>query len=134
MKDSTKKLALGAVIAGAVGYVAGILTAPKSGKETRKDIKDKAGQVLAEAEKRLKQLHTELASLLKEGHGMLDKLSGKARAELEKAMTTATTVKEKARELLSAAHEGTAEDKDLEKAVKEANKAVEHLKTYLKKR
>jgi len=43
MKKETK---FGLVAAGAAvaGYVAGILTAPKSGKETRKDIKDKAGE------------------------------------------------------------------------------------------
>lgn len=133
MKDSTKKLALGAVVAGAIGYVAGILTAPKSGKETRKDIKDKTGQVIAEAEKRLKQLHTELNTLLNEAKQIADKLHGKARTELEKAMIAAAAAKEKARELLSAAHEGTAEDKDLDNVVKEVTKAVDHLKTYLKK-
>lgn len=36
------KLAVGAIIGAATGVVAGILTAPKSGKETREDIKDKA--------------------------------------------------------------------------------------------
>lgn len=133
MKDATKKIALGAVIAGAVGYVAGILTAPKSGKETRKDIKDKASQLMAEAEKQLKQLHTELNSLLSEARAMAEKLHGKARTELEKAMIAAVAAKEKARELLSAAHEGTAEDKDLDKAVKEVTKAAAHLKAYLKK-
>lgn len=133
MKDSTKKLALGAIIAGAVGYVAGILTAPKSGKETRQDLKDTAGRVLAEAERRLKSLHTELGSLLAEARKVAETLSGKARAELEKAMVSGAAMKEKTREILSAAHEGTAEDKDLEKAVKEATKAVEHLKTFLKK-
>lgn len=134
MKDATKKIAIGAVIAGAVGYVAGILTAPKSGKETRKDIKDKAGQLMVEAEKRLKQLHTELNNLLNQGRKVADKLNGKARTELEKAMIAAAAAKEKARELLSAAHEGTAEDKDLDKAVKEVTKAVEHLKVYLTKK
>lgn len=134
MKDATKKIALGAIVAGAVGYVAGILTAPKSGKETRQDIKDTAGRVIAEGEKRLKQLHTELTALIKEAQAGVEKLSGKARTELEKAMVTATVAKEKARELLSAAHEGTAEDKDLQNAVKEATKAVDHLKTYLKKK
>lgn len=133
MKDSTKKLALGAVIAGAVGYVAGILTAPKSGKETRQDIKETASRVIAEAEKRLKSLHTELASLLVQARAVAETLSGKAKVELEKAMVNGAATKEKARELLSAAHEGTAEDKDLEKAVKEATKAVEHLRTFLKK-
>lgn len=133
MKDATKKIAIGAVIAGAVGYVAGILTAPKSGKETRKDIKDKASQLMVEAERRLKQLHTELNTLLSEAKKMADKLNGKARTELEKAMIAAAAAKEKTRELLSAAHEGTAEDKDLDKAVKEVTKAVEHLKAFIKK-
>jgi len=39
-KDTGKKVALGALIAASVGYVAGVLTAPKSGKETRQDIKN----------------------------------------------------------------------------------------------
>lgn len=133
MKDSTKKFAIGTIIAGAVGYVAGILTAPKSGKETRKDLRDAASHALAEGEKQLKNLHTELNDLLKEAQGVAVKLKGEAREQLEKAMSAGAVVKEKARVLLSAAHEGTAEDKDLQKAIKEANKAIEHLKTYLKK-
>jgi hypothetical protein len=35
--------------------------------------------------------------------------------------------------MLSAVHEGGAEDKDLRKAIKDANKAVDHIKDYLKK-
>lgn len=134
MKDAGKKIALGAIIAGAVGYVAGVLTAPKSGKETRQDIKNKAGQLMAEAEKRLKALHTELSSLLAQARTKAEAVKGKARTELEKAMDTAAKAKEKAREMLSAAHEGTAEDKDLDQAVKEAAKAIDHLKTYLSKK
>lgn len=36
------KFALGAIMGAAAGIVAGLLTAPKSGKMTRKDIKAKA--------------------------------------------------------------------------------------------
>jgi gas vesicle protein len=36
------KFAIGALLGAAAGFVAGILTAPKSGKETREDIKDTA--------------------------------------------------------------------------------------------
>lgn len=42
---SKGKFALGAVVAAAAGFVAGILTAPKSGKETRAEIKDSAVKV-----------------------------------------------------------------------------------------
>ena len=43
-KSGGGKFFLGALIGGAVGAVAGLLTAPKSGKETRADIKKKAGE------------------------------------------------------------------------------------------
>ena len=39
------KFALGALIGAAAGLVAGILTAPKSGKETRADLKAKADEL-----------------------------------------------------------------------------------------
>lgn len=50
MKKGTG-LALGAVIGAAVGMVAGVLTAPKSGKETREGIKQKADDVKGHAAK-----------------------------------------------------------------------------------
>jgi phage gp36-like protein len=48
-------------------------------------------------------------------------------------MAVAKTAKEKIRELLSAVHEGGADDKDLQAAIKDATKAVEHLKSFVKK-
>jgi gas vesicle protein len=41
----TSKFAIGALIGAAAGVVAGIMTAPKSGKETRDDILQKANDV-----------------------------------------------------------------------------------------
>jgi gas vesicle protein len=133
MKGSTKRFAIGALFAAAAGYVAGILTAPKSGKETRQDIKEAADHTLATAEKKLKELHTELGRLVSQAQELAGKLKGEAKERLDQALVSAKKVKETARELLSAAHEGTAEDKDLQKAIKEASKAVEHLKKYLSK-
>src|SRR5689334_16286927 len=66
MNDKTKRFAIGALIIGAAGYVAGILTAPKSGKETRADIARVTDKGMAEAEKHLKKLHTELNQLVGE--------------------------------------------------------------------
>ena len=48
---SKGKFALGAVIGAAAGVVAGILTAPKSGKETRADLKAKADDLKQQADK-----------------------------------------------------------------------------------
>lgn len=133
-KSNAKKWALGAVFAAVAGYLAGILTAPKSGKETRQDIKDKAEQSVAEAEKQLKKLHTQMADLIAEGKEKATTLKGVAQKDLQIAIDKAAVVKEKAREMLSTLHEGnTAEDKDLRKAIDEANQAINHLKAYLKK-
>jgi gas vesicle protein len=66
---SKGKFALGAVIGAAAGIIAGLLTAPKSGKETRADIKEKAGELKNEAAKRAddaKERSGEVANELKE--------------------------------------------------------------------
>ncbi len=133
MANNGKKFALGAIVAAGAGYIAGILTAPKSGKETRADIKNAAVELKKQAEIKLKALNTELADALVLAKVQLDKLSGKAKAELEEAMQMAQNAKQKAREVLSAIHEGEADDKDLEKAVKQATSALESLKKYIKK-
>src|SRR6478752_4390809 len=111
MKDATKKLAIGAAVAAAAGYLAGILTAPKSGKETRKDIKDASAKGMHEAEKQLKRLHTELNDVMAEASERTERLTGKAKQELDSALAATQVAKGKAREILSAVHEGKADDK-----------------------
>ncbi|HEX8762269.1 MAG TPA: YtxH domain-containing protein [Candidatus Saccharimonadales bacterium] len=133
MSKSAKRWAIGTLIAAAAGYVAGILTAPKSGKETRKDIKDAAEQGMAEAEKQLKKLHTQMNDVLAQAKEKVLTLRGVAQKELQMAIDRTSAAKEKARELLSSLHEGDANDKDLKKAIQEANKALDHLKRYVQK-
>lgn len=133
MKKTTKSLAIGTAIAAGVGYVTGILTAPKSGKETRKDIHDAAVKAKREAEKKLKKLHSDLDKLIEEGKKQADKLKAGSKKDLTLALETANKAKIKAREALSAVHEGGADDKDLERAIKEASSAIDHLKKFLKK-
>ncbi len=133
MSKSTKRWAVGALIAAAAGYVAGILTAPKSGKETREDIKHAAEHGMAEAEKQLKKLHTQMNELLGQAKERVASLKGTAQKDLQLAIDRTTAAKEKARQLLSSLHEGDADDKDLKKAIDEANKALDHLKKYLAK-
>jgi len=128
-----KRIAIGTGIAALAGYVAGILTAPKSGKETRSDIKETANKSITDAEKELKKLHSELASLLEESKTKSSELGDKASKELNSLVDKAKDSKEKARNILSAIHEGDAQDKDLRNAIAEANLAIDHIKTYLKK-
>ena len=79
--SSTGKLAFSAVVAGVAGFLAGILTAPKSGKETRKDIKSAAMKAKKDAEINLKSIHSELNKKITDTKEQGDKLSGKAKSE-----------------------------------------------------
>ena len=133
MKTNSKKWAIGTIFAAIAGFTAGILTAPKSGKETRKDIKEATLDSISEAEKQLKNLHTQLTELIDEAQAKLEVLGDKAKKQLNEILVTAKKAKTKAREILSAVHEGDAGDQDLQKAINEASKAADHLKTFLKK-
>ncbi len=133
MAKTFKKIAIGTIIAGATGYVAGVLTAPKSGKETRKDIKDAGIKAKSEAEKKLKVLHSELAALVDDAKTKGKGLSKKTSAELAKAVKKAQAAKDKAKALLSSLHEGDTGDEDLQKAITEVSKATAHLKKYMGK-
>lgn len=132
-RQTFKRVAIGSAVAAAAGYVAGVLTAPKSGKQTRRDIKVAADRSRQEAEKDLKRLHSELDKVIGESKKRSEKLSSRAQKEFDDLVEKAKVTKEKAREMLSAIHEGDAQDQDLKRAVKNANSALEHLRDYLKK-
>jgi gas vesicle protein len=101
-RQNMKRLAVGSAIAGVFGYLAGILTAPQSGKETRRDLKDNASRGLAEAEKDLKKLHTELDKSVDRAKVRGGQLRGRAKDELNDLTNRANDSKEKVREVLSA--------------------------------
>lgn len=131
-KDGGKKLAIGAFFGVIVGMITGLLTAPKSGKETRQDIKKTATKVFAEAEKKLKSLHSELSELIDKGNSELQKQTGKVKVELGKAIDSAKDAQSKAKEVISAIRGGETVSPELEKAIKDVTRAKDHLKKYLK--
>jgi len=133
MGKIAKRLAIGAAVAGAAGYLAGLLTAPKSGKETRAELKQSGAASMSEVEKQLKLLHTELGKLVDETKDTSNDMSDKAQKEFKKLVESAKDSKEKLREVISAIHEGEAADKDLNDALSDAQHAIEHIKDYLKK-
>lgn len=133
-KNSAVKIfAIGALISAAAGYIAGILTAPQSGKETRADIKNKATESYAAAERELKRLHTELSETIDKVNSRVRDLQGRSAKEADEALQKGRAVKQKAREVISALHDGEADDKELRRAIKDATDAIEHLRSYLKK-
>lgn len=132
-KVGAKAVAVGALVAAGAGYLAGILTAPKSGKETRRDIARNASTARVNSEKQLKKLHSDLNDLIKQADKKSKQVRDRAKVELQDATEKAKVAKEKAREVLSALHNGDADDPNLQAAVEEIKQARKNLAKYLKK-
>lgn len=133
MSRKSRGFTLGALIAAGVGYLAGLLTAPKSGRETRKDIAKSASKAKTEGEKQLKKLHSELDSTIKSGEKQLKTAKSKANNELSKRVAAAKKTQNKVKLLLTALHDGDAEDPDLKAVLAEAKKAKSDLGKFIKK-
>lgn len=130
--DTAKKLALGTAIAGAVGYITGLLTAPKSGKETREEISDRAFDAKDSVENQLRDLNDELKDLIDEAKTKTLALSSQAREEFNETVVKAKDAQNKASTILGAAKSGEASDPELNRAVKQARQAIKHLGKYIK--
>ena len=64
--SSDSKLLLGLVLGAATGAVAGLLLAPASGKETRENLAEKAGELKSDLDKKFNELSKKLKDLDKE--------------------------------------------------------------------
>lgn len=131
-EHTARKIAVGSLIAGAAGYLAGVLTAPKSGKQTRGDIADKATDLKRDTEDQLADVNDELKDLIKETKVKTIALSSTARSEFNEAVIRAKDAQNKAAQILKAAKAGEASDPDLNKAVKQARQALKNLGKFLK--
>jgi len=127
-----RKLAIGAAISGVLGYAAGILTAPKSGKQTRDELTKKAGEVKGGAEAQLQDVLGELNTTLKSAQTKSKVMSAKGREEFNETVVKAKDAQNKASQVLKAFKAGEAENPELNKAVKQAKQAVTNLRKYLK--
>ena len=127
-----RKIAIGSAVAGLAGYLAGVLTAPKSGQQTREDIARKAEGIKDDAAGQLTDLNDELKELIKTTKVKTVALNSSARAEFNEAVVRAKDAQNKAAQVLKAAKAGEATDPDLNKAVKQARQAIKNLGKFLK--
>lgn len=128
-----RKWAIGALITGIGGYLVGILTAPKSGKETRADIADKAEDIKNDTRVELENLQDDLRELLARAKDKTVQLSFYTRRGFDRAVLRAKDASDKSKEILKAAKTGESEDPQLSRAVKQARQAKANLSKYLKK-
>lgn len=129
-----RNMAVGGLAIAGMSYIAGVLTAPKSGRETRKDLQKAALKAKSESERKLKKAHSELTDIIDQAGKTADRSKTKVSAEWKSAIEHAESVRNKTRELLSAVHEGEAEDKDLQRALAEAKKSIIHVKKFVQKK
>lgn len=79
MKKSTGHFVLGAIFGMALGAIAGVLSAPKSGKETRAEIKAKGGKIYHDQKENLGKIYHEQ----KTNFGKFKQKFAKKAAEIE---------------------------------------------------
>ncbi len=127
-----RRLAIGALIAGIGGYLAGILTAPKSGKETRADIANKAGELKSEAGVQLQKANDELTQMIDSAKDKTQALGAKAREEYNEALLRAKDARSKAGAVLKAVRAGGSDEPELNKAINQVKQAGKNLGKYLR--
>ncbi len=133
MTNSKGKIAISALIAGVIGYGVGILTAPKSGKETRGDVKVAAQNYSKKAEQRLENYHNELTQLLAEAKIAGLNYRGKARIELDKLLAVAVEARHRVSLAINALQNGDKIDIDIDDAITEADESIKKLKNFAEK-
>jgi gas vesicle protein len=131
-QNTGKKLAIGAALGSVLGYAAGILTAPKSGKETREELSTKAGEVKNSAAEQLEKSVEELNVALESAKTKSVSMNAKARSEFNETVVKAKDAQNKAGQVLKAFRAGEAENPELNRAVKQAKLAIRNLGKYLK--
>jgi gas vesicle protein len=131
-RKSGRKVALSAVIGGLAGYVTGVLTAPKSGKQTRNELVDKAEAAKDGAEYKLQEAIDELNTTIAETKQKSLALSAKARSEYDESVVKGKDSLNKASQVLKAMKAGEASHPDLNRAVKQARQATKNLGKYLR--
>ena len=77
---SVSRFVAGFVVGGAIGAIAGILLAPKSGAETRKILADTAQDMVKRADETAKQIQVKaddaVSDLQKKGEEIIDRIQG----------------------------------------------------------
>lgn len=115
------------IIATAIGFAAGVLLAPKSGKETRQDLKDKAAEKKELLDVKVEQVKGAVRdSVVSLKHG-----ASNAGTEAEGLATSARSSAQKvSKEATNLAHEAQVRGK---RVAKEAKQTAELVKEDIKK-
>lgn len=127
----SKKAAKAGIIGALFGALAGIfLLAPKGAKENRQDVKDAVVKTKAEAEKRLKQLYSDIGVILKDLKTRSGSLKGKAKEESKDLVAKAENLQIRVKELISNVRDDAADIAgEVEQTLSEGASVLKKLKS-----
>jgi gas vesicle protein len=91
-KNIGKGLLIGFLAGGAIGAIIALLYAPKSGKELRNDIKQKADDYFEEAEKYISDAKVKAKDLINEGKKRSEKLISDAKVKSDELLKDAEKI------------------------------------------
>ena len=131
MNKDTRNVGI-AIIAGlAAGYALGLLTAPKSGKDTREDIKELSTKAYKAAESRLKESYEDLSDVIASASQQAKKLGVKGRKELDVLLAAAHEAQGRVKQLIASLRRGEATPQQFDDAVIAAQVAKDELKDFI---
>ncbi len=91
-ENSGKSLLIGFLAGGVVGAIVALLYAPKSGKELRKDIRDKSNEYYEDVEKYFTEARDKAKDLINEGKKKSEKLISDAKVKSEELLRDAERI------------------------------------------
>lgn len=110
--SSSRKFVGGALVGLVVGFVAGILLAPKSGQETRDEIKQRTKRMWGDARDQAVKMQEQLGSRVDKLKQVAGELGGQAKEESRALLARADTMKTKLREFTQVVAEGNRRTKN----------------------
>ena len=85
----TKGFFLGTLIGGAAGAIVALLLAPKSGRELRRDIADKSGEIYGKAADYLEDAQDEVRDIVNQGRAKVGRIVSGAKKQTESILASA---------------------------------------------
>ena len=133
MDNNESKFVKGMLFGLIAGVAAGILLAPKSGKETRQDIKRVSQDAAHKAMEHVHKVQSDLANQLQKAEAQLKKMTSSAKDDAKAAVAAAKKSRDQLASVVDAVKNGSSDDEDLDIAVKNAEASLLSLKKYFKK-
>jgi gas vesicle protein len=131
MNKDVKNVGIALIAGLAAGYALGVLTAPKSGKETRSDIKDAGAKAYKIAEARLKNTYEDLSEVIANASEQAKKLNKKGREELDVLLAAAHDAQGRVKQLITSVRRGDVTEEQFDDTVVAAQVAKEELQDFI---